>query len=66
MADSDPISDYTPAKRRKITHPLKEWDEADDSGDDLFEEHETAISTPWAAMPHNPLSLYRKRTTTPS
>ena len=46
MADSDPISDYTPAKRRKITHPLKEWDEADDSGDDLFEEHETIATLP--------------------
>lgn len=43
MVDSDPISDYTPAKRRKINH-LDPWDE--DSGDDLFAEHETVATLP--------------------
>lgn len=51
MADSDPISDHTPAKRRKIDHPSKVWDENDDSGDDLFEEHETVATLPVTA-PH--------------
>lgn len=48
MADSDPISDYTPAKRRKIdhTHTQKAWNEEDDSGDDLFSEHDTVATLP--------------------
>ncbi|GAB7334205.1 hypothetical protein MBLNU13_g06262t1 [Cladosporium sp. NU13] len=51
MADSDPISDYTPAKRRKINHTPKTWDEADDSGDDLFEDHETIATLPITSAP---------------
>ena len=51
MADSDPISDYTPAKRRKINHTPKAWDEADDSGDDLFEDHETIATLPVTSAP---------------
>ena len=51
MADSDPISDYTPAKRRKINHTAKAWDEADDSGDDLFEDHETIATLPVTSAP---------------
>jgi len=51
MADSDPISDYTPVKRRKINHTPKAWDEADDSGDDLFEEHETIATLPVTSAP---------------
>lgn len=46
MVDSDPISDHTPAKRRKLDHTSKPWDEANDSGDDLFEEHETIATLP--------------------
>lgn len=52
MADSDNISDSTPVKRRKITHEpstSKAWDEENDSGDDLFGEHETIATLPVTA-----------------
>lgn len=61
MADSDPISDYTPAKRRKIDHPLKAWDEANDSGDDLFEEHETVATLPVTASQRPQLGYSSKQ-----
>jgi len=61
MADSDPISDYTPAKRRKIDHPLKPWDEANDSGDDLFEEHETVATLPVTASQRPQLGYSSKQ-----
>lgn len=38
MVDSDPISESTPLKRRKLTHDGKAWDSGNDSGDDLFSE----------------------------
>ncbi|KAK3109569.1 DNA-dependent ATPase fun30 [Teratosphaeriaceae sp. CCFEE 6253] len=52
MADSDPISDSTPNKRRKVEHPggSKEWDSADDSGDELLEQYETAATLPLAGL----------------
>ena len=52
MADSDNISDITPVKRRKTTHQTsngKAWNEDDDSGDDLFGEHETIATLPVTA-----------------
>lgn len=52
MADSDNISDSTPVKRRKISHEPsngKAWDEDNDSGDDLFGEHETIATLPVTA-----------------
>lgn len=61
MADSDPISDYTPAKRRKFDHPLKPWDEANDSGDDLFEEHETVATLPVTASQRPQLGYSSKQ-----
>jgi SWI/SNF-related matrix-associated actin-dependent regulator 1 of chromatin subfamily A len=62
MADSDPISDCTPAKRRKIDHPPKTWNEADDSGDDLFEDqHETVATLPVAASQRPQLGYSTKQ-----
>jgi SWI/SNF-related matrix-associated actin-dependent regulator 1 of chromatin subfamily A len=61
MADSDPISDYTPAKRQKTSHPLKTWDEANDSGDDLFEEHETVATLPVASSQRPQLGYSSKQ-----
>jgi SWI/SNF-related matrix-associated actin-dependent regulator 1 of chromatin subfamily A len=61
MADSDPISDYTPAKRQKTSHSLKTWDEANDSGDDLFEEHETVATLPVAASQRPQLGYSSKQ-----
>ncbi|KAK3107965.1 hypothetical protein LTR53_017959, partial [Teratosphaeriaceae sp. CCFEE 6253] len=52
MADSDPISDSTPNKRRKVEHAggSKEWDSADDSGDELLEQYKTAATLPLAGL----------------
>jgi SWI/SNF-related matrix-associated actin-dependent regulator 1 of chromatin subfamily A len=61
MADSDPISDYTPAKRRKIDHSLKAWDENNDSGDDLFEEHDTIATLPVTALQRPQLGYSTKQ-----
>ena len=61
MADSDPISEYTPAKRQKTTHSLKTWDEANDSGDDLFEEHETVATLPVTASQRPQLGYSSKQ-----
>ncbi|KAM0724233.1 hypothetical protein Q7P37_000115 [Cladosporium fusiforme] len=60
MADSDPISDYTPAKRRKINHQ-KPWNEDDDSGDDLFQEHETVATLPVTATQRPQLGYSSKQ-----
>nr|OQO25792.1 hypothetical protein B0A51_06964 [Rachicladosporium sp. CCFEE 5018] len=46
MADSDPISEATPTKRRKLNSQGREWNEEDDSGDDLFEEEATIATIP--------------------
>jgi SWI/SNF-related matrix-associated actin-dependent regulator 1 of chromatin subfamily A len=60
MADSDPISEYTPAKRQKLNH-LKPWDEANDSGDELFEEHETVATLPVTASQRPQLGYSSKQ-----
>ncbi|TKA83867.1 hypothetical protein B0A55_00142 [Friedmanniomyces simplex] len=48
MAVSDPISDTTPNKRRKLDYPAsKAWDSQDDSGDDYTaEDLETTATLP--------------------
>lgn len=54
MADSDPISDGSvSSKKRKLNNgssQTKAWDSGDDSGSDLFEEHETVATQPLAAL----------------
>ncbi|WPH01038.1 Hypothetical protein R9X50_00387200 [Acrodontium crateriforme] len=45
---SDPISDGTPHKRRKLDHneaPSKIWDSQDDGGEDLFEDDFQTVPT---------------------
>ncbi|KAL1585727.1 hypothetical protein WHR41_05027 [Cladosporium halotolerans] len=59
MADSDPISDHTPAKRRKIDHSSKPWTEDNDSGDDLFD-HDTIATLPTTA-PQRPALGYSSK-----
>ncbi|KAK3675712.1 DNA-dependent ATPase fun30 [Recurvomyces mirabilis] len=58
MADSDPISDSTPNKRRRLNGTAKPWDSENDSGDDLVgeEDYETLATMPLAAAKSKQLS----------
>ncbi|KAI6876351.1 hypothetical protein KC355_g22630, partial [Hortaea werneckii] len=50
MAESDPISDFTPNKRRKTGDDGKAWDSQNDSGEEFTpEDFETQPTLP---LPH--------------
>ncbi|KAK3719068.1 DNA-dependent ATPase fun30 [Vermiconidia calcicola] len=60
MADSDPISDSTPHKRRKLNDGSKGWDSQDDSGEDFIAEDFDTVATLPVVPPQQPRLHYSK------
>ncbi|KAK3706299.1 DNA-dependent ATPase fun30 [Vermiconidia calcicola] len=60
MADSDPISDSTPYKRRKLNDGSKAWDSQDDSGEDFIAEDFDTVATLPVVPPQQPRLHYSK------